>query len=218
MALPLEPYTLIDLTRARSGPTCVRQLAEMGAKVIKVENKGEDDFARDGFDFQNLHRNKRSITLDLKNPRGVEVLKRLAARADVLVENYRPDVKHRLGIDYEAVSKVNPRVIYGSISGFGQTGPYRERPGLDQIAQGLSGLMTVNGEPGRGPMRVGLPVADLTAGFMLAHGIVCALLERERSGKGQWVHTSLLQANIRLMEFQAARYLLAGEVPRQAGN
>src|SRR6059058_2211401 len=216
MALPLEPYTLIDLTRARSGPTCVRQLAEMGAKVIKVENKGEDDFARDGFDFQNLHRNKRSITLDLKNPRGVEVLKRLAAKADVLVENYRPDVKHRLGIDYETLSKVNPRLVYASISGFGQTGPYRERPGLDQIAQGLSGVMTVNGEPGRGPMRVGLPVADLTAGFMLAYGVVVALMERERSGQGQWVHTSLLQANIRLMEFQAARYLMTGEVPGQA--
>src|SRR5205809_1710049 len=218
MALPLEPYTLIDLTRARSGPTCVRQLAEMGAKVIKVENKGEDDFARDGFDFQNLHRNKRPIPLDLKNPRGVEVLKRLAARADVILENVRPDVKHRLGIDYETLSKINPRLVYGSISGFGQTGPYRGRPGLDQIAQGLSGLMTVNGEPGRGPMRVGLPVADLTAGFMLAYGIVCALVERDRSGRGQWVHTSLLQANIRLMEFQAARYLIAGEVPGQAGN
>src|ERR671922_664801 len=177
MSLPLEPYTVIDLTRARSGPTAVRQLAEMGANVIKVENRAEDDFARDGFDFQNLHRNKRSITLDLKAPRGVEVLKRLVAKADVLVENYRPDVKHRLGIDYETLSKINPRLVYGSISGFGQSGPYRGRPGLDQIAQGLSGLMTVNGEPGRGPMRVGLPVADLTAGFMLAYGIVVALLE-----------------------------------------
>jgi formyl-CoA transferase len=138
--------------------------------------------------------------------------------ADVVVENFRPDVKHRLGIDYATLSRINPRLVYGSISGFGQTGPYSGRPGLDQIAQGLSGLMTVNGEPGRGPMRVGLPVADLTAGFMLAHGILAALLERERSGQGQWVHTSLLQANIRLMEFQAARYLLAGEVPGQAGN
>src|SRR5207253_4639587 len=168
MTLPLEPYTVIDLTRARSGPTCVRQLAEMGANVIKVENKGEDDFARDGFDFQNLHRNKRSITLDLKNPRGVEVLKRLAAKADVLVENYRPDVKHRLGIDYETLSKVNPRLVYASISGFGQTSRDHNRPGFDQIAQGMSGVMTVNGEPGQGPLLVGLPVADLTAGFMAA--------------------------------------------------
>src|SRR5216110_825968 len=218
MALPLEPYTLIDLTRARSGPTCVRQLAEMGAKVIKVENKGEDDFARDGFDFQNLHRNKRSITLDLKNPRGVEVLKRLAARADVLVENYRPDVKHRLGIDYETLSKVNPRLVYGSISGFGQSGPYRDRPGYDQIAQGMGGLMSVTGLPGQGPVRVGIPVADLTAGLFPAQGILVALLERERSGKGQWVHTSLLQAMVTMLDFQAARWLIDGEIPPQAGN
>src|SRR5216117_1839180 len=218
MALPLEPYTLIDLTRARSGPTCVRQLAEMGAKVIKVENKGEDDFARDGFDFQNLHRNKRSITLDLKNPRGVEVLKRLAARADVLVENYRPDVKHRLGIDYETLSKVNPRLVYGSISGFGQSGPYRDRPGYDQIAQGMGGLMSITGLPGQGPVRVGIPVADLTAGMFLAHGILVALLEREKSGKGQWVHTSLLEAMVTMLDFQAARWLIEGTIPPQAGN
>src|SRR5712691_201505 len=218
--LPLSPYTVLDLTRARSGPTAVRQLAEMGANVVKIEARTdiEGDSSRHGFDFQNLHRNKRSMTLDLKKPEGVAILKRLVAKADVLIENYRPDVKHRLGIDYETLSQINPRLVYGSISGFGQTGPYRGRPGLDQIAQGLSGLMTVNGEPGRGPMRVGLPVADLTAGFMLAHGILAALIERDRSGRGQWVHTSLLQANIRLMEFQAARYLLAGEVPGQAGN
>jgi crotonobetainyl-CoA:carnitine CoA-transferase CaiB-like acyl-CoA transferase len=193
----------------------------MGAQVIKVEALQSDDDGtgvRHGFDFQNIHPNKRSMTLNLKHPEGRGLRLKMVEDADVVVENFRPDVKHRLGIDYETLSKINPKLVYGSISGFGQTGPYRERPGLDQIAQGLSGLMTVNGEPGRGPMRVGLPVADLTAGFMLAHGIVCALLERERSGKGQWVHTSLLQANIRLMEFQAARYLIAGEVPGQAGN
>ena len=217
----LSHIKVIDLTRARSGPTAVRQLSEMGAQVIKVEAIESDDDGtgtRHGYDFQNIHPNKRSMTLNLKDPRGREILLRLVEDADVVVENFRPDVKRRLNIDYEALSQINPRLVYGSISGFGQTGPYRDRPGLDQIAQGLSGLMTVNGEPGRGPMRVGLPVADLTAGFMLAHGIVCALLERERSGRGQWVHTSLLQANIRLMEFQAARYLLAGEVPGQAGN
>jgi formyl-CoA transferase len=218
MTLPLEPYTVIDLTRARSGPTCVRQLAEMGANVIKVENRAEDDFARDGFDFQNLHRNKRSITLDLKNPRGVEVLKRLVAKADVLVENYRPDVKHRLGIDYETLSKVNPRLVYGSISGFGQSGPYRDRPGYDQIAQGMGGLMSITGLPGQGPVRVGIPVADLTAGMFLAHGILAALLERERSGRGQWVHTSLLEAMIRMLDFQASRWTLGKEIPPQAGN
>src|SRR5437588_11638626 len=194
MTLPLEPYTVIDLTRARSGPTCVRQLAEMGGNVIQVENKGEEDFPRDGFDFQNLHRNKRSITLDLKNPRGVEVLKRLAAKADVLVENYRPDVKHRLGIDYETLSKVNPRLVYASISGFGQSGPYRDRPGYDQIAQGMGGLMSITGLPGQGPVRVGIPVADLCAGLFCALGILTALLAREESGEGQWIQTSLLQA------------------------
>ncbi|GAC1313778.1 MAG: CoA transferase [Chloroflexota bacterium] len=220
-ARALEHITVVDLTRARSGPTAIRQLSEMGARVIKVETTvAEEDGTGDrhGFDFQNLHPNKRSLTLNLKDPEGREILLRLVRVADVVVENFRPDVKHRLGIDYETLSEINPRLVYGSISGFGQTGPYADRPGLDQIAQGLSGLMTVNGEPGRGPMRVGLPVADLTAGFMLAHGILAALLERERSGKGQWVHTSLLQANIRLMEFQAARYLLAGDVPGQAGN
>jgi len=218
MSLPLEPYTVIDLTRARSGPTCVRQLAEMGAKVIKVESREQDDFTRDEFDFQNLHRNKRSITLDLKHPKGVEVLKKLAAKADVVVENFRPDVKHRLGIDYEALSKVNPKIVYASISGFGQSGPYRDRPGYDQIAQGLGGLMSVTGLPGQGPVRVGIPVADLTAGMFLAHGVLVALLERERSGKGQWVHTSLLEAMVRMLDFQTTRWLIGKEIPPQAGN
>jgi formyl-CoA transferase len=218
MSLPLEPYTVIDLTRARSGPTCVRQLAEMGAKVIKVESREQDDFTRDEFDFQNLHRNKRSMTLDLKHPRGVEVLKKLVATADVVVENFRPDVKHRLGIDYETLSQVNPRLIYASISGFGQSGPYRDRPGYDQIAQGLGGLMSVTGLPGQGPVRVGIPVADLTAGMFLAHGVLVALLERERSGKGQWVHTSLLEAMVRMLDFQTTRWLIGKEIPPQAGN
>jgi crotonobetainyl-CoA:carnitine CoA-transferase CaiB-like acyl-CoA transferase len=218
MSLPLEPYTVIDLTRARSGPTCVRQLAEMGAKVIKVESREQDDFTRDEFDFQNLHRNKRSMTLDLKHPKGVEVLKKLVAKADVLVENFRPDVKHRLGIDYETLSKVNPRLVYASISGFGQSGPYRDRPGYDQIAQGLGGLMSVTGLPGQGPVRVGIPVADLTAGMFLAHGVLVALLERERSGKGQWVHTSLLEAMVRMLDFQTTRWLIGKEIPPQAGN
>jgi len=218
MSLPLEPYPVIDLTRARSGPTCVRQLAEMGAKVIKVESREQDDFTRDEFDFQNLHRNKRSMTLDLKHPRGVEVLKKLVAKADVIVENFRPDVKTRLGIDYEVLSKVNPRLVYASISGFGQSGPYRDRPGYDQIAQGLGGLMSITGLPGQGPVRVGIPVADLTAGMFLAHGVLVALLERERSGKGQWVHTSLLEAMVRMLDFQTTRWLIGKEIPPQAGN
>ena len=219
--MPLSHIKVVDLCRARAGPTCVRQLSEMGAQVIRVEAldpsvSGSED--RHHFDFQNIHPNKRSLTLNLKTDEGRAILLKLVEQSDVLVENYRPDVKHRLGIDYETLSKINPRLVYTSISGFGQTGPYSGRPGLDQIAQGLSGFMTVNGEPGRGPMRAGLPIADLTSGFMAAHGTVIALLERERSGKGQWVHTSLLQAMIRLMEFQASRWLIAGEVPGQAGN
>jgi formyl-CoA transferase len=219
--MPLSNIEVIDLCRARTGPTCVRQLSEFGARVVKIELPGEEDDetgGRHGFDFQNLHPNKRGMTLNLKMPQGVEVLRRLVRRADVLAENFRPDVKHRLGIDYASLSAENPRLVYVSISGFGQEGPYRDRAGLDQIAQGLSGFMTVNGFPGQGPLRAGLPLADLTAGFMAAHGVMVALYERERSGRGQWVHTSLVQAMIRLMDLQAARWLVGGEVPGQAGN
>ena len=220
MPLPLEHLAVVDLTRARSGPTAVRRLADMGANVIKVEAREEmeGDSTALGFDFLNLHRNKRALTLDLKHPRGLEILKKLVARADVVVENFRPDVKKRLGIDYETLSRINPRLIYGSISGFGQTGPYADRPGYDQIAQGMGGLMSITGLPGQGPVRVGIPVADLTAGMYLAEGILVALLERERSGKGQWVHTSLLQAMVTMLDFQAARWLIDGEIPPQAGN
>ena len=220
----LTPYTVLDLTRVRSGPTCVRQLADWGANVIKIEMPGTDTKggglggARSGPDFQNLHRNKRAITLNLKKPEGVEVFKRLAARADVIVENYRPDVKNRLGIDYESIKAINPRIIYGSISGFGQDGPYKGRPGFDQIAQGMGGLMSITGEPGRGPMRVGIPIADLTAGIFCAQGILLALLERERSGEGQWIQSSLLQAQIFMLDFQASRWLMDGDVAPQAGN
>jgi formyl-CoA transferase len=217
---PLSGIRVIDLTRARSGPTAVRQLAEWGADVVKVEARDDQDAeqGRHGFDFQNLHRNKRSLTLDLKHPKGVAILKKLAKGADVLVENYRPDVKRRLGIDYDTLAKDNPRLVYASISGFGQSGPYRDRPGYDQIAQGMGGLMSITGLPGQGPVRVGVPIADLTAGMFLAHGIMLALFERERSGKGQWVHTSLLEAMIRMLDFQAARWLVAGEIAPQAGN
>jgi crotonobetainyl-CoA:carnitine CoA-transferase CaiB-like acyl-CoA transferase len=220
MTLPLDGISIIDLTRARAGPTAVRQLADMGASVIKVESREDPDqtFARNGFDFQNLHRNKRSLTLDLKKREGVAILKKLVTRADVLVENYRPDVKHRLGVDYETLSAINPRLIYGSISGFGQSGPYRDRPGYDQIAQGLGGLMSITGLPGQGPVRVGIPVADLTSGIFLAQGILVALYERTKSGKGQWVHTSLLEAMVTMLDFQASRWLIGKEIPPQAGN
>src|SRR5277367_3207405 len=189
--LPLSRFKVIDLTRVRAGPTCVRQLSDWGAQVIKVEaSEGDGGLGgeRHGPDFQNLHRNKRSMTLNLKKPDGLGILKALVKDADVLVENYRPDVKFRLGIDYETLKPINPRLVYGSISGFGQDGPYRDRPGFDQIAQGMGGLMSITGEPGRGPMRVGIPVADLTAGIFAAMGILIALLEREQSGAGQWVH------------------------------
>src|SRR4051794_31922780 len=218
---PLARFKVIDLSRVRAGPTAVRQLADWGADVIKIEAPEGDaglGGERDGPDFQNLHRNKRSLTLNLKAPEGLAVLKRLVAQADVVGENYRPDVKFRLGVDYESLKAINPRIVYASISGFGQDGPYRDRPGFDQIAQGMGGLMLITGEPGRGPMRVGFPVADLTAGIFAAMGILIALLEREQSGEGQWVKSSLLGAQISMLDFQAARWTIAKEVPGQAGN
>ncbi len=220
----LSRFTVLDLTRVRSGPTCVRQLADWGANVVKVEMpeamQGGDTMggARHGPDFQNLHRNKRSLSLDLKAPAGRDVLLRLAEQADVVVENFRPDVKPRLGIDYAALSARNPRLVYASISGFGQDGPYAARPGFDQIAQGMGGLMSITGKPGEGPMRVGIPIAALTSGLYTAFGILVALLEREQSGQGQWVQCSLLQAQIAMLDFQASRWLMNGEVPKQAGN
>lgn len=221
----LEPYTVLDLTRVRSGPTCVRQLADWGANVIKIEVPSTDSSgsgamggARNGPDFQNLHRNKRSITLNLKSENGVEIFKRMVKEADVVVENYRPQVKHRLGIDYETLKEINPGIVMVSISGFGQDGPYADRPGFDQIAQGMGGLMSITGEPDKGPMRVGIPIADLCAGVFAAQGALLALLQRERTGQGQWVQTSLLQAQVFMLDFQAARWLVDGDVPGQAGN
>ncbi|RAI58717.1 CaiB/BaiF CoA transferase family protein [Roseicella frigidaeris] len=222
--LPLARFTVLDLTRVRSGPTCVRQLADWGANVIKIEAPEEIDTGsgmggdRHGPDFQQVHRNKRGITLNLKQPDGLALFRRMVEKADVVVENYRPDVKDRLGIGYEALSAINPRIVLGSIGGFGQTGPYARRPGFDQIAQGMGGLMSVTGLPGQGPVRVGIPVADLTAGLYTAIGILVALLEREQTGKGRWVHTSLLEAMVAMMDFQATRWTMAHEVPKQAGN
>jgi crotonobetainyl-CoA:carnitine CoA-transferase CaiB-like acyl-CoA transferase len=220
----LAGLVVLDLTRVRAGPTCCRVLADFGADVVKIEappgvdpNEGMSG-PRHGYDMQNLHRNKRSLTLNLKRPEGRAVFLRLVETADVVVENFRPDVKDRLSIGYEALRAVNPRIVLASISGFGQTGPYRDRAGFDQIAQGMGGLMWVTGEPGSGPMRAGAAVADSTAGLYAATGILVALAERARSGEGQWVHTSLLQAQIALCDFQAARYTVDGTVPEQAGN
>jgi crotonobetainyl-CoA:carnitine CoA-transferase CaiB-like acyl-CoA transferase len=222
-ALPLSRFTVLDLTRARAGPTCVRQLVDWGAQVIKIEMPGGrtgDGMGgnRHGFDFQNLHRGKRAMTLNLREPEGVAIFKQLARDADVVVENYRPDVKRRLGIDYDSLKSINPRLVYGSISGFGQSGPYADRPGVDQIAQGMGGLMSITGLPGQGPVRVGIPIADLCSGILLAQGILVALLQREITGQGQWVHTSLLEAMLSMLDFQASRWLMSGEVPPQAGN
>ena len=220
--LPLDDFLVIDLTAHRAGPTAVRQLADWGARVIKIEPTGElidaTGSRRDGPDFQNLHRNKRAMTLNLKSEQGRAIFMKLAERADVIVENYKSDVKHRLGIDYEAVRKINPRIVYGSISGFGQDGPYAGRAGVDQIAQGMGGLMSITGLPGQGPVRVGIAINDTSAGLLLAYGIVVALLDRERTGEGQWVQTSLLEAQIFMLDFQAARYLMKGEVAGQEGN
>jgi crotonobetainyl-CoA:carnitine CoA-transferase CaiB-like acyl-CoA transferase len=220
----LAKLRILDLSRVRAGPTCVKQFADFGADVLKIESPPGVDpnesmgGPRDGPDMQNLHRNKRSMTLNLKRPEAREIFARLAKTADVVVENYRPDVKHRLGIDYESLKKINDRIILASISGFGQDGPYHERPGFDQIAQGMSGLMGVTGDPGGKPMRSGAAIADVAGGLFAALGIMTALLERESSGKGQWVQSSLLQAGIALLDFQAARYVMKGEVPPQMGN
>ncbi len=219
--LPLSGLRVLDLTLARAGPTCVRHLADWGADIIRVEPPRSTDGLggpRDGFDSVNLHRNKRSVALDLKHPDGHAAFLKLAATADVLVENMRMQVKHRLRIAYDYLKALNPRLIYASISGFGQTGPYSRRGGVDQIAQGMGGLMSITGEPGRGPMRVGIPIDDLTAGNLLALGVLIKLYDRERTGRGGYVHTSLLESQVFMLDFQASRYLMDGEVAGQAGN
>lgn len=222
MAVPESPLTgtrVVDLAVARAGPTCVRQLADLGADVVQVcAPRGVGALVMVGSDGQNLHRNKRSIVADLQTDAGRAVLVRLVERADVLVENFRPAVKHRLRIDPETMWTVNPRLVYASVSGYGQDGPYADRPGVDQIAQGLGGLMSVTGPPGTGPSRAGIAVSDTAAGTLLTQGVLAALIARDRTGRGQWVHTSLLEAMISFMDFQAARWLVEGEVPGQAGN
>ena len=220
----LSHIRVLDLSRVRSGPTAVRQLADWGADVIKIEQPAslEADGAlgagRNTADWQNLQRNRRSLTLNLKDPKGLDLFKRLVATSDVVVENFRPDVKSRLGIDYDSLKAINRGIILASISGFGQTGPYAKRPGFDQIAQGMGGLMSITGDPDRGPMRVGIPIADLSAGLFCAIGILTALVEREKSGEGQWMQTSLLQSQIFMLDFQAARWLMRGEIAPQVGN
>jgi len=216
----LDDLVVLDLTHARAGPVCVRQLADWGANVIRIERPGnpEDFSARHEADFQNKHRNKRGIALNLRSEEGRAILYKLVAKADVMVENFRPDVKTRLGFDYETLKAKNPRIILASISAFGQDGPYKDRPGVDQVVQGMSGMMSINGEPGRGPMRVGIPISDIVTGLFTSIGILTALHERQKSGQGQWVQCSLLEAATFFLDLQAAKYLVDGVVPKQAGN
>ena len=221
-ALPLDQLLVLDLTRHRAGPVASRLFADGGARVIKIESPSDagDSMggAREGFDYQNLHRHKQSLALDLKHPQGRRVFHALARQADVVLESFRPAVKHRLGADYETPQALNPRIICGSISGFGQDGPYGDRPAVDQVVQGMSGLMSVTGLPGQGPLRAGAAIADVGAGMVLSQGLLMALYQRERTGVGQWVHTSLLESLVAILDFQVARWLGTGDVPTQAGN
>ncbi|MCP4959780.1 MAG: CoA transferase [Actinomycetia bacterium] len=218
ITLPLADLVVIDLTVARAGPTAVRQLADWGADAIRIELPNVSVRGQTTPDYLNIHRNKRSLSLDLKSKAGREVLHRLVAQADILVENMRPRVKFSLGFDWETVSAINPRLVMGSISGFGQSGPYAQRGGVDQIAQGLAGMMSVTGLPGQGPVRAGAAVSDIAAGLQLAVGILVAIHERHRTGRGRWVHTSLLESMIGTLDFQAARWTVDHEIPPQAGN
>ena len=220
----LASLRVLDLTRVRAGPVCCRMFADFGADVIKIDatagadpNEGMSG-PRHGYDMLNLHRNKRSLSLNLKKAEGRDVFMRLVRTADIVVENFRPDVKERLGIGYSSLKAENKRIILASISGFGQDGPYAGLPGFDQIAQGLGGLMAVTGLPGQGPVRAGAAIADVSSGLYAAIGILIALQERARSGEGQWVQSSLLAAQIAVLDFQAARYLVDRVVPEQSGN
>jgi crotonobetainyl-CoA:carnitine CoA-transferase CaiB-like acyl-CoA transferase len=222
---PLSGLRVLDLTHARAGPTAVRLLSDWGAEVVKIEqvpsaaSAGRSiNGARRGSDEQNLHRNKQSLCLNLKDAQGLALFKRLAESADIVVENFKAEVKHRLGVDYDSLRVINPRLIYASISGFGQDGPYGERAGVDQVVQGMSGLMSITGFPDGAPTRVGVAISDTTAGMFLGQGILLALIHRERTGEGQWVHTSLLESMMCKLDFQGARYTMSGEVPGRQGN
>ena len=221
-ASPFTDLLLLDLTRHRAGPVASRFFADWGAQVIKVESPLDNSDSmggkREDYDYQNLHRNKRSLSLNLKTAEGKSIFRKLALRADIVLESFRPGVKYRLGVDYETLRQANPRLIYGSISGFGQTGPYAQRPAVDQIIQGMSGLMSVTGYPGEGPLRVGASIADISAGMILVQGILTALYQRERTGEGQWVQTSLLESLASVLDFQVARWLRNGEIAGRGGN
>jgi crotonobetainyl-CoA:carnitine CoA-transferase CaiB-like acyl-CoA transferase len=222
----LDGIRVIDLTQVMAGPYCCMLLGDMGADVIKVEPPGGEASRDMAFElapgvsgpFLAVNRNRRGITLDLKRPEAVVVLKRLAATADVLVENYRPGVARRLGVDYQTLRAINPRLVYCSISGFGQTGPYSDRGGYDLIAQGMSGIMSATGSPEGPPVKVGVPITDLGAGLFGVFGILCALRARRTTGRGQLVDTSLFEAGLALSAWEATEYWYTGQIPRRLGT
>jgi crotonobetainyl-CoA:carnitine CoA-transferase CaiB-like acyl-CoA transferase len=227
---PLDGVRVVDLTQVMGGPFCTMQLGDLGADVIKVEPPGGGDFSRsmggeqlrmpgdDNAPFFALNRNKRSIILDLKDDGDRRVFMALVRTADVLVESFRPGVTKRLGVDYDAVAAINPRLVYASISGFGQTGPYANRPGFDLIAQGMSGIMSVTGEPDATPMKCGVPIADLSAGLIATNGILAALIARATTGRGQHIETSLFESALALSVWETTEYWASGEVPRAMGS
>jgi crotonobetainyl-CoA:carnitine CoA-transferase CaiB-like acyl-CoA transferase len=224
---PLDDLVVVDLTRALAGPYCTMMLADLGARVVKVETpKGGDDTRGWGPPFYNgesayflsINRNKQSLALNLKDRRGRDLLLRLARRADVLVENFRPGTMDRLGLGYATVREIAPRIVYCSISGFGQTGPYRARAAYDLIVQGMGGIMGITGEPDGAPMRVGVAIADICAGMFAAYGILAALRVRERTGTGQWVDAALLDGQVAWMTYMAANYFATGENPPRVGS
>ena len=229
MTLPLDGVRIVDLTQVMGGPFCTMQLADLGADVIKVEPPA-GDLSRsmggaalempgdDNAPFFALNRNKRSIVLDLTRERDKAIFRALVRTADVVVESFRPGVTKRLGVDYEALAAVNPRLIYASISGFGQTGPYANRPGFDLIAQGMSGIMSVTGEPGGVPVKCGVPIADLSVGLIAANGVLAALIAREKTGRGQYIDTSLFESALAMCVWETTEYWASGDTPRALGS
>jgi len=223
--LPLEGVRVLDLSRVMAGPFCTMLLGDLGAEVIKIEPPEGDDSRKfavtvngESTYFLSVNRNKKSVAVDLKKPEGVEIVKRLAAVSDVVVENFRPGVASRLGVDYASLSKVNPSLIYCSISGFGQTGSYSQKPGYDLIALAMSGMMDLTGEPEGGPVKFAVPIADITAGMFAAISILSALMERSRTGKGRYIDVSMLDVQLYLLTHQASAYLIGGEEPKRMGS
>jgi len=227
MSLPLDGIKIVDLTAAMAGPSCTQLLADFGASVLKIEPPGKGDMLRDfgppfvkgeSYYFLLNNRNKRSMTLNLRTEKGMEVFTKLASKADIVIESFRPNVKRKLKIDYDDLKEDNPGLIYASVSGFGQTGPYETRAGFDPIAQGMSGLASVTGWKQTGPVRVGVAIGDSLGGIFAALGILMALLERDKSGKGQRVESSLLEGLVAILGFQAAKYFGTDERPEPQGN